>query len=532
MDMIKQFDVIVIGGGATGLGVAVEAQSRGYKTLLVEAYDFGKGASSKSTKLVHGGIRYLANLDFSLVKEGLNERHYFLANAPHLAHPQSYLIPLYSLWNKLKYSVGVRLYDFLAGGRNIGDSKFLSRSETISIAPNIVADKLIGSVIYYDGQFDDTRMLISLLRTFQDLGGTAYNYCKVLGFIKRTLGTDSTVENNEDDNQVIGIKTIEQEFYGKVIINATGTLTDTILDLDEPKIKHHNVTASQGTHLVLDKHFFSCEAALVIPETSDGRILFVLPWLDNKIVVGTTDIMVQTAEIEPTATSNEIDFILTTLNQYTTKKVTKDDIRSIFSGQRPLVSPNNTREKTGKISRKHEILFSKSGIISIVGGKWTIYRLMGEDTINTIVQRGLLPIMPNNTKSITQNMPLHGVLSTDTTNNIADCHQKNQYPLSVYGCDANIILAIQHTTGDFSKLHDRLPYYSAEVIYHVRYEMAKTVEDVLARRTHAIILDAKAAIESAALVAALMAHSLNKPKEWELEQINAFKKFAANYCIH
>ena len=496
------FDIIIIGGGATGLGVAVDAISRGYKVLLLEAYDFGKGTSSKSTKLVHGGIRYLANLDFALVKEGLHERYYFLKNAPHLAQAQTYLVPFYSLWDKLKYYVGIKLYDFLSGKLKIGESKFLSREETLlSInTPDLQQKNLIGSAVYYDGQFDDTRLLISLLRTYLELGGVAYNYHQVTQILKDNLGKANGV------SVLNTLNSATHKFMAKVIINATGTLTDSILDIDEPEQKHNHVTAAQGTHLVFNKEIFDSPHALVIPKTIDDRILFVLPW-HNKIIVGTTDIAVEAAEIDPQPSVSEVDFILDTLRQYTKNKVYNSDIKAKFAGLRPLVKPKHNTN-SAKISRKHEILMSNSNLISIVGGKWTIYRLMALDTIDFIIKHKLLE---NKGKSKTQELKLFGYTQ-----------EKREYPLSVYGTDYIKILQIQKETNNFAKLHPDLPYYQAEVIYHIRYEMAQTIEDILARRTRALFLDAKSAFECANLTALLMAQELDKPHAWVENQLRDF----------
>lgn len=530
----QQFDVIVIGGGATGLGVAVEAASRGYKTILLEGHDFGKGTSSKSTKLIHGGLRYLANLDLGLVKEGLTERYYFLNNAKHIAKTQPYLVPLYSLAKQIKYFIGVKLYDFLGRKQRIAKSIYLNPKKTLNIAPHLNPEGLRGSVVYFDGQFDDTRMLITLLRTFEQLGGAAYNYHEVIKLIKN------------DEFAITGVKVLDKinnkqfTLYGAAIINATGTLTDTILDMDEPAAVHKNVAAAQGTHLVFAKDIFDSSHAIVIPETSDGRVLFVLPWHD-KIVVGTTDIPIDKPTLEPTALSSEIDFILDTLNNYTIRKITRKDIKSIFAGQRPLVYPSNTIHNnpnkshskpvtgepatgtpatgtpaTAKISRKHEILLSQSGLISAVGGKWTIYRLMGEDAINFAIAHKFLP--PS--KSISKTLSLFG--NTD---------EIIPYPLNVYGSDYTAVIKIQEELGDNTRLHPRLPYYIAEVIYHIRYEKARTIEDILMRRTRSILLDAKAAIEIAPNVAKILATELNYDQQWIDKQLIEFNEIAANYLV-
>jgi glycerol-3-phosphate dehydrogenase len=503
------FDIIIIGGGATGLGVAVDAVSRGYKTLLLEAHDFGKGTSSKSTKLVHGGIRYLANLDFALVKEGLEERYYFLKNSPHLASKQTYLVPFYSLWDKFKYYIGIKLYDFLSGELKIGKSKFLSKKETLRLknAPDLKPEKLIGSAIYYDGQFDDTRLLISLLRTYMQLGGVAYNYHPVTEIIKNNQGKVNgvTVFNK--------LNSTTNKFMAKVVINATGTLTDSILDMDEPQQKHNHVTAAQGTHLVFNKEIFNSPHALVIPKTLDNRILFVLPW-HNKIIVGTTDIAVQPTEIDPKPSRDEVDFILDTLNQYSKNKVSYSDIKSKFAGLRPLVKPAH-KTNSAKISRKHEILLSDSNLISIVGGKWTIYRLMGSDTIDFLIKHKMLK---DKGPSVTKELKIFGYTQ-----------EKISYPLSMYGTDYVKIIQIQKDTGNFDKLHPSLPYYQAEIIYHIRYEMAHTLEDVLARRIRALFLDAKATLECAELTASIMAKELGENQEWIDKQLEAFYLICKGY---
>lgn len=505
---MQAFDVIMIGGGSTGLGVALEAASRGYKTLVLEACDYGKGTSSKSTKLVHGGIRYLANFDFALVKEGLEERYYFLNNAPHLAHAQSYLIPFHNLYEKLEYHIGIRLYDFLAGRLKIGSSRFLSKRETLREAPDLNPNHIAGGGIYFDGQFDDTRMLVTLLRTFESFGGVAHNYHCVTDFVRDERG------------QVVGVKVHDRlqdqmlEFKGKVVINATGIFTDSLMNLAEPGVAHHAVEPAQGTHLVFDRDIFDCSHALVIPKTVDGRILFVLPWHD-KVLVGTTDVEMDHPSLDPIAGESEIDLILNTLNEYTRRKITRADIKSIYVGQRPLVKPARSKNSK-KVSRKHEI-FCNKGLISIVGGKWTIYRRMGEDTINYAIAQGFLPSSTSKTKTLQ--------LFGHTT-------KPEAYPLSVYGTDFAEIAKIQTELNNFAKIHPALPYLQAEVVYQIRYEQAKTIEDVLARRTRALFLDAKAATEAAPLVANLMAKHLNKDKAWVEQQLEEFYQIANGYLPH
>jgi glycerol-3-phosphate dehydrogenase len=505
----NHYDIIIIGGGATGMGTAVEAQTRGYRVLLLEAHDFGSGASSKSTKLVHGGIRYLANFDFALVKEGLLERHFLLNNAPHLAKPQTYLVPFYSWWDKLKYLVGVTLYDWLSGTYRIGKSHMLSKADLIQAhhAPQLVTNKLIGGVIYFDGQFDDSRLLISLLRTFQQYGGVAYNYTEVKQIIH---------DENNIACGVIAVNKLTQatiSYTAQVIINATGVLADSIINLDDKNSKHNHVMAAQGSHLVFEKSIFNSPHALVIPKTPDKRILFVLPWHD-KIIVGTTDINVDKPTVEPLASNEEVEFILETLSQYTTVTVTRNDILAKFAGLRPLVRVANNKA-TAKVSRKHEIIMSKSNLVTIVGGKWTIYRLMGEDTINYVISQGLIDKKGN---SVTKELKLFGY-TTET----------HKYPLSVYGSEYSKIIEIQQEFNNFNKLHVNLPYYEAEVIYYVRYEMARTVEDVLARRLRALLINAKASIEASPRVAQLMAMELQLDDCWIANQLFSYNAYAKNY---
>lgn len=505
--MIYDFDIIVIGGGATGLGTVLEAITRGYKVLLLEGHDFGKGTSSKSTKLVHGGLRYLANLDIALVKEGLEERYYFLNNAPHLAKKQTYLIPLRNWYEKSKYFIGTNLYDTLSGKLKIGSSKMLGKADTLLEAPDLNQDLINSSAIYYDGQFDDTRLLITLLRTFEELGGVALNYHLVSDFKEQNGRVYGVGGKNTLTNEVFS-------YTAKAIINATGTFCDVTNQIADSSQKYENVAVAQGTHLVFDKEVFDSKHAILVPETIDGRVLFILPWHD-KIVVGTTDVKVEKPTLEPTAKEDEIKFIINTLNQYSKNKVSVQDIRSVFCGQRPLVKPKGSTS-TSKISRKHEIFMTENKVVTIVGGKWTIYRRMGQDTIDYIEKE----LGFKKSHSITKELKLFGY-STDVI----------EYPLISYGSDANKIEFIQKELHNYGKLHDRLPYLQAEVIYHVRYEKARTVEDVLLRRTRAMFLDAKAALESAQLVADLMAIELGLDDEWKTKQLHNIELIAEKFII-
>ena len=505
--MNNNYDIIIIGGGATGFGCAVEAVSRGYKTLLLEAHDFGKGTSSKSTKLIHGGLRYLENFDFALVKEGLEERYSFLHNAPHLANKQSYLIPTRSYFETIKYTIGVKLYEFLSGKYKIGKSYNLNKKQTLAVLPNIDDSKLMKSLVYYDGQFDDTRLLVSLMKTFESKGGTALNYSKV----KEIFSSEgSKIDTVKVEDALSGEIT---EFTAKHIVNATGTFSDVTIGLAKSDESHKFVSVAQGTHIVFAREKFPTEHAILIPETEDGRVLFILPWHDH-LIVGTTDVKKEAPSLEPKAEKAEIEFILETFNQYAKNKVSVGDIKSVYCGQRPLVSPKKAKN-SAKISRKHEIVESDNGLITVVGGKWTIFRRMGQDVLDYI-ESGKIAQKTSKTSN---------ELLVDAT------ETKESYPLSVYGSMAGEVKAIQKELDNFDLLHKDLPYYQAEVIYQVRAEKVKTVEDVLARRTRAAFLDIKASIEAAPLVASLIASELGKGGAWQKEQVAQFNKFAENFDV-
>lgn len=500
--MILSFDVIVIGGGATGLGIATEAISRGYKTLVLEAQDYGTGASSKSTKLVHGGIRYLENLNFSLVEERIEERYYFLKNAPHLAHCQSYLIPFKNFREKLKYKLGIKINDLLSSKYKIGNNKFLSKTQTLRSEPDLAADKIASSVVYFDGQFDDSRILIALLKTFESCGGIAYNYHKV---------TDFTLENNRINGIICENQFTKEKltFKSNIVINAAGTFSD------KPTQMQDDLYGAQSCRLVFDRSILNPQHAILAPGTKGSSILFILPWHDQ-VIVGVTDVRASKPKIEPRTQEEEIDFILNTLNAYINKTITRKDIKTIFCGQKPVVQPIKDHSLS-KTPRKHRIFQTENGLITMVGGKWTAYRRVGQDTIDYIERiYGF-----NKTKSVTHELQLFGYTLNKAT-----------YPLSVYGSEAENIKLIQQETGNFNLLHPNLPYFQAEVIYQVRHEQAKTIEDVLARRTRALFLNNEAALAAAPLVAKLMAKELNLDNKWQESQLDQFKSCAAKFSIN
>jgi glycerol-3-phosphate dehydrogenase len=500
-----QWDIIIIGGGATGLGVAVDAATRGLKTLLLEAHDFCKGTSSRSTKLVHGGVRYLEQGDIPLVLEALRERGLLHRNAPHIVHHLSFIVPRYKWWEGPFFGIGMKVYDALAGKLNLSPSKILSRDETLARIPNIEPENLLGGVEYFDGQFDDSRLAICLAQTAADHGATLLNYMRVTGLAKTDGMTSGLTCRDEETGESYDLK-------ARVVINATGIFADEIRLMDEPAAPRA-VQPSQGVHLVFERDFLQGDSAIMVPHTDDGRVLFVIPWHD-KVLVGTTDTAMDQAELEPRALEEEIGFILRNAARYLARDPKKEDILSIFAGQRPLVrKPGKDGGATKAISRNHEVLVSDSGLVTIVGGKWTTYRKMAEDTLNHATLIGGLPEKPCTTESL----QLHGYRSP---------HAAPLPPAyAVYGSDAPKLEQL----GLDARLHHRLPYAKANVVWAVRHEMARTVEDVLARRTRALFLDAQAAREMAPETAALMAAELGRDKAWEAAQVAEFETLARGY---
>jgi len=507
----KIWDIVIIGGGATGLGAGVDAASRGYDTLVLEKYDFSKGTSSRSTKLVHGGVRYLAAGDIGLVLEALNERGLLLQNAPHLVKNQQFIIPNYDWWDGPFYTVGLKVYDMMAGKLGLGPSIHITKEETMKAIPNLVEEGLRGGVIYHDGQFDDSRLAISLAQTITDNGGYVLNNCEVTRLIKNEEGIISGVECFDSENRQSYI------IKAKVVVNATGIFVDSINRMDEPD--HINtVVPSQGIHIILDHSFLQGNSAIMIPKTTDGRVLFAVPW-HGKVVVGTTDTPVENPEIEPRALDEEIKFILNTASKYLTKKPKRKDVLSIFAGLRPLAAPEDKNQETKEISRSHRLIISKSGLLTMIGGKWTTYRKMGEDIVDKAILLGGLNAM----ECVTKNMPIHGYLKN--TN-----HNMHLY---VYGSDLPKIKALIGKDPKLGeKLHPDLPYLKAEVVWAVSEEMARTVEDFLARRTRALLLDARASIMMAPEVADIMAKELGYRRKWQKEQVRLYTEYANGYILN
>ncbi|MBE9599155.1 glycerol-3-phosphate dehydrogenase/oxidase [Pedobacter sp. MC2016-24] len=503
------WDVVIIGGGATGLGTAVDAASRGYKTLLLEQSDFAKGTSSRSTKLVHGGVRYLAQGDIGLVYEALHERGLLLKNAAHLVKDQEFIIPVYSWFSKYKYLIGLKFYDLLAGKSGFTKSSLLSANEVMRAIPGLKPHGLMGGISYSDGQFDDARLALNLAQTAVAYGAVVLNYTQVTGLTK--IGKD-----------ISGVSCIDLEsgqsyhVNAKVVINATGVFVDEILKMDVPDGREI-VRPSQGTHVVLDAVFLNGNSALMIPKTSDGRVLFAVPW-HGRVLVGTTDTPLHEHRMEPKPLDQEIDFILNTASHYLTKKPGRADVLAVFAGLRPLAAPTKDTSSTKEISRSHKLMVSNSGLITITGGKWTTYRRMAMDVVDKAIELGKLV----KKACITQDIRIHGYTAVMQTGNLA-----------LYGADAAGILLLIEKRPELNKLlHPDYEYVQAEVIWMVQQEMARTIEDVLSRRMRLLFLDAKAALMLAPAVARLMATALGKDEAWINDQINGFITLARQYLLY
>lgn len=504
-------DILVIGGGATGLGTAVDAASRGYKVVLLEQDDFAKATSSRSTKLVHGGVRYLAQGDVQMVVGALHERGRMRKNAPHLVKDMRFIIGNYRWWEKPFYTIGLTMYDVLAGRLGLGRSLPLLKRTVRKEIPALKQSGLRGGVVYHDGQFDDSRMAITLAQTAVDHGAICLNYVKVEKLVKDTNNKLSGVTATD---QLSGEK---YQISAKVIVNATGVFVDDIMKMDAPETKK-KVRPSQGVHLVVDSKFLGGKSALMIPKTKDGRVLFGVPW-HGKVVLGTTDTPLNHPELEPHALEEEINFILDQAGQYLDIKPTRADVLSVFAGLRPLAAPtHDDAKKTKEISRNHKIYKSKSGLLTITGGKWTTYREMAEEAVNLSCEMGGLE--PK--KCITKTLKVHGYAQKSDDSNW-------DY---VYGSDVEKINALKKENSEYKLLlHPGYTFTIAHVIWAVREEQAQTVEDVLARRVRALFLDARAAIEMAPKVANIMAKEMNKPQEWVDQQLNDFTKLAKGYIL-
>ncbi len=510
-DRQEPWDIIVIGGGATGLGSALDSSSRGYDTVLFEQSDFAKATSSRSTKLVHGGVRYLQQGNVALVMEALKERGLLHRNAPHLVTDLAFVVPSYEWWESPFYGVGLKVYDLLAGRYGFGSSQYLSRDEVIAEIPSIRTTGLRGGIRYYDGQFDDARLAVNLAQTAVREGGTVLNYCRVTRLCKDSTGAVTGVTiRDEESGEVFDV-------LGRAIVNATGPFVDSIRRMDRPGVPSI-ISPSQGIHIVLDRSFLPGQAAIMVPHTDDGRVMFAIPWHDVA-VVGTTDTAIEKVSLEPRPLPGEVEFILETANRYLSRAATASDIRSVFAGIRPLASNGETGDRS-TLSRDHSILIDPdSGLLTVAGGKWTTQRRMGEDVIDQAsMLAGLEPAA-----CVTQDLPIHGAREN------SDRHGR----LAYYGSDAAEILALSEAEeGLAAQIHERLPLTKAEVVWACRQEMAQTIDDVLARRSRSLLFDAQASIEAAPAVGEVMAKELGRDEAWRLTQIQEFTSIAEGYRYH
>ena len=526
----KPWDVIVLGGGATGLGAALDAASRGYRVALLEAYDFAKGTSSRSTKLIHGGVRYLRQGQINMVRESLHERGRLQRNAPHIVHSRKFVIPSYQMGSRYYFYAGMKAYDLLAGKLGFEASRLLSSRQTLEALPTLKSQGLHGGVAYADGQFDDSRLAIALAQTLVDQGGVPINYapCVRLLYSDGKSGQINGVVARDSESGR------EFELRGRVVVNATGVFGESIMRLDRPAEGtsgpsadqahtdgHARIVASQGTHIVLPREFLPSTSAMLIPHTDDARVLFAIPW-HGRTLFGTTDNRVQNIGIEPRPMESEIEYLLEHAARFLTKQPQRSDILSVFAGLRPLVG-HSSGTATSKLSREHEILTSASGLITVIGGKWTTYRKMGQDVIDLAARVGGLTA----NSSRTAELPLHGA---PTSANRAAWDDANDDPLDIYGTDRNGLLELsQQQTAYAAPLAPQLPYIAAQVAWAVEHEMARTVEDVLSRRLRALLLDARASVEAAPAVASLMQQLLHQDDAWRTAQLDAYRDLAQRY---
>ena len=506
LNKVLEWDIVIIGGGASGLGIAVDASKRGYKTLLLEKYDYGKGTSSRSTKLIHGGVRYLQNGDITLVIESLKERGILKRNAPHLVQDLSFVIPTYDWWASPFYGIGMKIYDMMAGKLGLGKSVIISKKETEKLIPNVNKKGLRGGVIYHDGQFDDSRMAITLALSANSKKTALLNYCNVDGLIKKNkeiIGLSFTDSINSKKYQV----------KSKVVINATGVFAEEIIRMDQPKIEKM-IQPSQGVHIVLEKKFLKSKHAILIPQTSDGRVLFAVPW-KNYVVVGTTDTQIKDANDEPKPLKEEIEFILKNAGKYMTIKPKRDDIKSVFAGLRPLAATSD-KKSTKEVSRSHKIDISPSGLISVLGGKWTTYRKIAEDAIDAAISINKL----KKKKCRTEKTKLFG-------------YKKNidwSDHMHVYG---SLKKKVESLGGkeDNKSLSSKFYISNNMIKWSIIHEMAITLEDVLARRTRCVFLDSIESKRIAPIVAKKMAEILEKDQVWIDTELKNFNKLIKNYTV-
>ena len=516
LDQSSHCDIAIVGGGATGLGVALDAAARGLRVVLVESHDFAKGTSSRSTKLVHGGVRYLAQGNISLVREALHERALLLNNAPYLAQPLPFVMPTYRWWEAGFYGAGLKMYDLLAGRAGLGKTELLGRKETLAYLPALRAQGLQGGVKYWDGQFNDARLAIVLARTAASHGALLVNYCRATGLTY----DNGKVSGLMCEDQLTGTR---YELQSPCVVNATGVWVDELRQIDGLAVPGEHgratqpmVAPSQGVHMVVERDFLDADVAMMVPKTADGRVLFAVPWL-GKVILGTTDTPRHDLAREPMAFEEEIEFILSESGKYLRRAPTRADVKSIWVGLRPLVKPpQDEGSSTKELSREHTILISRSGMVTVTGGKWTTYRAMAEDVLAQCVAQHL--IAPTQ-QSATKHLRLVG---SGVTADSAPVRSLSEAPgWHSYGSEQGFIETLP---GAAEALCPGLTV--AMVRFAARYEYALTVEDVLARRSRLLFLDARLAIQLAARVGEILREETQKDPK-----VEEFRAMAANYLL-
>ncbi|BDA79027.1 glycerol-3-phosphate dehydrogenase [Leptospira kobayashii] len=505
------YDILILGGGATGAGTALDASLRGYKVALLEKKDFASGTSSRSTKLIHGGVRYLAQFHFKLIHEALTERKRLLQNAPHLVKPLPFVLPTYSWYEKPYFSIGLTMYDFLAGTSTVPGHRRISKEEALQAFPALKKQSLKGGISYYDAQFNDARLNVATIRGAKEAGADIVSRMEVEGFLK-------------EGGKIVGVKAVDLltkkkvSIRAKVVANTTGVWIDAIRKLDDPNA-NSVLSPSQGIHLVFSKEKIPCTSAMIIPKTADGRVVFVIPW-EGKVVLGTTDTAIKSIDDEPLPLKDEVEFLLKTGNDYLDTKLSKGDILSVFSGLRPLISPEGS-QNTKSISREEAILVSDSGLVTMSGGKWSTYRKMGEDLTDRLIKEGGLAEKKD---CSTMNFSFPG--KEGYSPNLYKSLQ-NKYNLT----KDDAIRIADSLGGEAESILGKKPkeilkgsgYFEEEIQHFIEKEFAHSVSDVIARRWRVLFLDLQLAKKLADPVSKSLAKTLGWTEVQRKESLKELK---------
>ena len=509
---MRPWDVIVVGGGCTGIATALDAAGRGYRTLLVERGDFTGGTSSRSTKLIHGGVRYLRQRRVQMVYGALRERHRLWRNAPHLVDSLPLIVPAYRWWERPYYGVGLMVYDALAGRRGLGRSRVVGKREcgrhvSTLARRNLRGGNLRGGVLYHDGQFDDARLGWTLLRTAANFGAVAVNYAEAVA-LRSARGRIRGVRLRD---RVGGDEWVA---LGGVVINATGPSSDALRELDDVR-DGSGVVLSRGAHIVVSSAFLPGDTAVLIPSTDDGRVLFAIPW-HGHVLIGTTDVPVPEPVSEPVPTAAELDYLIDHGSRYLTRPLARSDILSAWAGLRSLAAVDAGAGDTATLSRDHAVSVSRRGLVTVVGGKWTTCRKVAQDTIDVAAEVAGLSPAP----SVTARLRVHGYSRRRAV----------RAPWKVYGSEAGAVHALEAADDRLAALmHPSLPYRLSQAVWAARHEMAVRVEDVLARRTRTLFLNARAALSAAPEVARVMAAELGHGENWVEDEVRSFGALARRY---